>query len=88
MPEQNNARNILVTKWRSQHDSFLQSVTSDFWLPLKSVVFAVFERPLYGKADFRNLLASPMATGLLRESAMHRYAQSCNLVRERLVISQ
>ncbi len=37
-------------------------------------------------ADIRDLFASPMAAGLLRESVLHRYAQSCNVVRGRLPI--
>ena len=47
-----------------------------------------FERPLSGKADIRDLFASPMAVGLLRESVLHRYAQYCNVVRGRLLIDQ
>jgi hypothetical protein len=46
----------------------------------------MFERPLSGKADIRNLFASPMAAGLLRESVLHRYAQCCIVVRGRLLI--
>ncbi len=45
-----------------------------------------FERPLSGKADIRDLFASPMAAGLLRESVLHRYAQYCNVVRGRRLI--
>jgi hypothetical protein len=45
-----------------------------------------FERPLSGKADIRDLIASPMAAGLLRESVLHRYAQYCNVVHGRLLI--
>ena len=50
--------------------------------------FGASERPLSGKADIRDPVVSPMAAGLLRETVLHRYAQSCNDVRERLLIDQ
>ena len=37
---------------------------------------------------FSFLATQPLPAGFLRESVLHRYAQYCNLVRERLLIDQ